>query len=77
MGDGKIDQIIAKLIETTEKIMLIASPIYPPFSKKEPIIRVLGHDPPEVVDKALRLAGFSWLLMYKEESRVLREEDAM
>jgi len=26
---------------------------------KEPIIRVLGHDPLEVVDKALRLAGFS------------------
>jgi len=25
---------------------------------KEPIIRVLGHDPLEVVDKALRLAGF-------------------
>jgi len=26
---------------------------------KEPIVRVLGHDPLEVVDKALRLAGFS------------------
>jgi hydroxymethylpyrimidine/phosphomethylpyrimidine kinase len=26
---------------------------------KEPTIRVLGHDPLEVVDKALRLAGFS------------------
>ncbi len=26
---------------------------------KEPIIRVPGHDPLEVVDKALRLAGFS------------------
>jgi len=26
---------------------------------KEPIIRVLGHDPLEVVEKALRLAGFS------------------
>ena len=26
---------------------------------KEPIIRVLGHDPLEVVDKALRVAGFS------------------
>ncbi|RPI55809.1 MAG: bifunctional hydroxymethylpyrimidine kinase/phosphomethylpyrimidine kinase [Deltaproteobacteria bacterium] len=25
---------------------------------KEPIIRILGHDPMEVVDKALRLAGF-------------------
>ncbi|MDL1958153.1 MAG: hypothetical protein LWX01_04320 [Deltaproteobacteria bacterium] len=25
---------------------------------KEPIIRVLGHDPLEVVDKALRLADF-------------------
>ena len=26
---------------------------------KEPMIRVFGHDPTEVVDKALRLAGFS------------------
>ncbi|NOR04851.1 MAG: hypothetical protein GQ575_00905 [Deltaproteobacteria bacterium] len=26
---------------------------------KEPIIRVLGHDPWEMVDNALRLAGFS------------------
>jgi len=27
---------------------------------KEPIIRVLGYDPLEVVDKALRLAEFSF-----------------